>query len=383
MGSERVNIYYLVRNDVKKRSDIGFLKKFRGQIKTFSKFGDVLFAYFESGDFCAEHICEKSEHSSRIKKIKNIFFLTQILYYAHVARLFKKFRPDVVYIRYKISEPVFLFFLKYIKKSFPACKVFLEFAWFPYDSNWERESLVKRIFLPMDRLFRTRLHRYVDYAVNVNQNSSIYGIKTLCIMNGIDTDSVPLRGPVVEDSSTLVLIGVACVGYWHGFDRVIMGLKEYYECERDPRRVLFKVVGEGKELPRLKKLVRKAGLFRNVEFSGQLVGEKLENVFRTAHVGIGMLGMHRLSDDAYTSLKSREYACRGIPFISSGGEKGFPEDLKYLKHVPADDSPLKVKDVIEFYESISREEDHGFLFRKFAEDHFSWDKQLKDVTSRF
>lgn len=378
-----MNIYYLVRNDIRDQANIGFVKKFQGQIKTFCKFGDVIFVHIESGAFCAEYIPENDIEFAETRKVKRTGPLMQLFYHRCTRKLFNKAPPDVLYIRYKIAEPNFLSLLKYVNKFHPVCKIFLEFANFPYDQNFKDESFVKKILLPVDVLFRTQLHKYVHFAVNFNKSTDIYGIETLCLMNGVDPENLPLKEKVSDEGDDLVLLGVASLGYWHGYDRLIRGMKEFYENDKNTKKVVFNIVGEGAELPKLKKLTREIGLSDYVRFHGLLTGNELDKIFNDSHVGISSLGMHRLNISTYTVLKSREYACRGIPFVLSGHEKGFPKGFKYIKYVPNDDSPVNIKEIIEFYDEIKRDKDHGLILRKYAEENFSWNRQLKDVTDRF
>ena len=81
-------------------------------------------------------------------------------------------------------------------------------------------------------------------------------------------------------------------------------------------------------------------------------GEELDEVFDECDFGIGSLGRHRVGIDDIKTLKNREYAARGIPFVYSETDTDFDRQSYVLK-VPADESFIKIEDIIRFYQNIS------------------------------
>lgn len=78
---------------------------------------------------------------------------------------------------------------------------------------------------------------------HIFRRKTIFGQRTVRISNGVDFDTVPLRKTINNNSSpTLHLIGVAEVHYWHGYDRLIHGLGEYYRQYHD-KEIYFHIVG--------------------------------------------------------------------------------------------------------------------------------------------
>jgi hypothetical protein len=69
-------------------------------------------------------------------------------------------------------------------------------------------------------------------------------------------------------------------------------------------------------------------------------------------IGVGSLGRHRSQITNIKTLKNREYAARGIPFFYSEIDKDF-EDKPYIMKVPADESPIYVRKIIDFYEHLN------------------------------
>lgn len=74
-------------------------------------------------------------------------------------------------------------------------------------------------------------------------------------------------------------------------------------------------------------------------------------VFEQSDMGIGSLARHRSGIDKIKTLKNREYAARGIPFVYSETDDDFEHQPYILKAAP-DDSPLDIEKVIRFYQSL-------------------------------
>jgi glycosyltransferase involved in cell wall biosynthesis len=205
---------------------------------------------------------------------------------------------------------------------------------------------------------------------------TIYGAKTIKISNGIDFDTVPLKKTFRRDPFPLNLIGVAEVHPWHAFDRVMLGIGEYYRKPHD-RDIFFHIVGgvnENSEIPVFKKIIAEYGIEKYIIFHGQQFGKSLDNLFEQADFAIGSLGRHRTGIDKIKTLKNREYAARGIPFVYSETDSDFDDKLYVLK-APADESPIDMNRIIRFYRSAS------FIpseIRNTVKD-LSWKNQMKIV----
>ena len=87
---------------------------------------------------------------------------------------------------------------------------------------------------------------------------------------------------------------------------------------------------------------------RYVILYGKKHGLELDNIFDICDFGIGSLGRHRVGIDKIKTLKNREYAARGIPFIYSETDSDF-DSKPYVLKAPADESPINIQDIIDFY----------------------------------
>jgi hypothetical protein len=235
-------------------------------------------------------------------------------------------------------------------------------------------------------IYGPRILSLADVIVSIGSFSPVLrGMesKTLVITNGIGKDV--LKKPLVhspQKSEAFNLIGVANVAYWHGYDRVIIGLWEYYRKTAE-RRVYFHIVGDGAELPKLKKLTKKLKLEEYVVFDGPKHGEELDKMFEKMHVGIGALGNHRKKLLTTSELKIREYCARGIPFVSASYDPDFPKDFPFSLRIPSDESPIDIQKVISFYKELKKtHSDYPLLMRKYAEEHLSWKVKMKPLVEK-
>ena len=122
-------------------------------------------------------------------------------------------------------------------------------------------------------------------------------------------------------------------------------------------------------------VVEQHNLTELVLFHGHWFGKDLDNLFDECQLGIGSLARHRSGITHLRSLKNREYAARGIPFIYSEIDDDF-EDMPYIMKVPTDESNINVSKVIDFYKSITIS---PLAIRSSIIDKLSWKSQMQAV----
>lgn len=203
--------------------------------------------------------------------------------------------------------------------------------------------------------------------------------KTLKIGNGIIIDDrIPLIKNVWPDDN-LRLIGVAQFASWHGYDRLINALailKEKYGFDS----VRLTLVGDGDELPNLKRLVETFGLRDQVSFTGMLRGDELDRAFEGAHIGVSSLGLYRKGLSEASDLKTREYMARGLPVIGVGKDPDFEENSPFRFVVPNDDSVEDLAELI--YGFSNRTLPLPREVRRFAEENLSLKEKLSSIINQ-
>lgn len=283
---------------------------------------------------------------------------------------------ELVYARcFQNANPWLIRFFKKLRKA--GIHAVTEIPTYPYDDEFKNFEWKMRLGLKMDQIFREKLYRQMDALVTFSDAECIFGQRTIRISNGVDFNSIPLHHnqsyALSPQPSALHLIGVAEVHPWHGFDRIMSGMGNY----NGNREVFFHVVGgvHPNHMDSVfKPLIDKYQLHDKVIFHGQLFGDELTKVFNQCQFAIGSLGRHRSGITVIKTLKNREYATRGLPFIYSEQDSDF-DHQPYVMKAPADESPIDIQRIIDFMDHFTiKPED----IRKTVE-HLTWKTQMQKV----
>jgi hypothetical protein len=292
----------------------------------------------------------------------------------------KKNGIELVYARSYINASPFLIHLfRKFKRS--GIKSVIEIPTYPYDHEFKSLPIDHKIRLWQDKLFRRSLAKQTNAIVTFSDEKRIFGQRTINISNGIDFDELPIHKNV-DCSQEVHLIAVAEVHLWHGLDRLIEGLGQYYQNKKNKRPVYFHIVGrvwetemyDTKYATGFATHIKKYDIEDYVIFHDRLFGEELNQVFEKCAFAIGSLARHRSGITNIKTLKNREYACRGIPFIYSENDSDF-DNQSYILKAPADESPIDIERILHFIDNFSiRPED----IRRTV-NHLSWKNQMEIV----
>lgn len=376
-----MKILFLVYHGFSEHS--GISKKIHYQVKGLKENGyDVRLCYY---DFSPEgHRCRFVDGQIIADYGKGkLAAVQQRLNYESIYKYCVREGIDFVYARcFQNANPWLIRFFKKLRKA--GIHAVTEIPTYPYDQEFKNFEWKMRMGLYVDQLFRNRLCRYMDAIVTFSDTKEIFGQRTINISNGVDFDSIPLhqlQHPLSLERAgdeALHLIGVAEVHPWHAFDRVIAGIGEYYRDVRSKKEdVFFHIVG-GVHPNHMRNyfdpLLEKYQIRDRIIFHGQLFGKELDDVFNQCQFAIGSLGRHRSGISVIKTLKNREYATRGIPFIYSEQDGDF-DYQPYVLKAPADESPIDIQRIIEFYKSNSW---NPAEIRKTVEP-LQWKYQMKKV----
>ena len=260
---------------------------------------------------------------------------------------------DIEYVYIRSNHNANLFTINMVKKMKQAgMRILMEIPTYPYDSEYKVQGMTLQIF--QDRLFRKHLAKYLNAIVTFSDYDQIFNQRTIRISNGIDFNNVRMKSNVNDTSEELNMIGVAEIHGWHGYDRVVKGLAYYYS-KPQAYTVKFHLVGyffSVKEEIEFMKLIAENHVEKYVVLHGKRHGEELDALFQQCDFGIGSLGRHRVGIQRIKTLKNREYAARGIPFVYSETDSDF-DYQPYVLKAPADESPLDIQSIVGFYRGLS------------------------------
>ena len=365
-------------------SDIsGISKKIHYQVKGLKEGGhDVRLCYY---DFSPEgHRCRFVDE----KVIKDygtgkLAAIRQRLDYGCIMDYCRREGIEFVYARcFQNANPWLICFFKNLRKA--GIRAVTEIPTYPYDQEFSSNSdWSMRLGLWLDKRYRNKLYRQMDAVVTFSDAQEIFGQRTIRISNGVDFDSIPLhpQSSIHNPQSPLHLIGVAEVHFWHGYDRLIAGIGEYYK-HGGTREVIFHIVGgvhphymqNIEQAPGFQVLIDKYDIGDKIVFHGTMFGRQLDEVFDMCQFAIGSLARHRSGITSIKTLKNREYATRGLPYIYSEQDSDF-DHQPYVLKAPADESPIDVQQIIDFYDHFTMKPAD---IRKTVE-HLTWKIQMQRV----
>ncbi|WP_462431579.1 glycosyltransferase family protein [Bacteroides nordii] len=354
----------------------GISKKIRYQVKALRECGaDVRVCYYDIAPDGHRQWLVNEEviadlGKGEMAKIKKRVYFKPIYEYAQNESI------DLVYIRsFHNANPFTIHLIKQLKAM--GARVIMEIPTYPYDQEYVTPSM--KVYLTIDRHFRHKLARELDAIITFSDKEKIFGVPTIRISNGIDFDAIPLKQRINDTSHELHLIGVAEVHYWHGFDRLIQGLAEYYLQEQS-YKVFFHIVGQlsgERERQEIIPAIYNNGLTPYVILHGARYGKELDELFEQADLGIGSLGRHRSGIDKIKVLKNREYAARGLAFTYSETDEDF-DNMPYVWKVPANETSMDIQKLIEFHQSIHLQP----IEIRNSIANLSWKHQMQEVINQ-
>lgn len=347
-------------------------RKHLEQVEAFRNMGfDTYYVAFDDGKCYLmhndgkEYICNSSIHG----------YNSYIAMFKAVQHACKKYGPfDLAYMRMIPATPALLNFLRKVRPSIK--KFAYEFPTFPYDAERSKKggNPIRRMAGILDRCCRNSLKKYVDLAIVLTADvDNVFGIPAIFLRNGIHVEEYKLK----EVSKTNGKIEILCMGKlqrWHGYDRMIAGAIAYKNKHGELPFYLH-ILGEGNARQSLMEQAKQGGLDESsVDFPGIVVGEQLDQYFDKCLFAVESLGLHRLNLTYSSTLKSREYLARGIPFAYSLTIPGIDETCDFCFRIPVDESPVDMEALLEWSQNLA--DDCGLQMRQYAKDHFSWESQF-------
>lgn len=360
--------------DITRGSLPGVFKKIEMQADAIGEISGSCDIYFINGN--TVEIISKPQHEVQKKEDIRKYVLDIVLKY------------DAVYFRWGGTNRLFNELLRFLSSNKKMSVI--EIPTYPIKGEmlgkakgrWEKGDYygaTKSLFgaYILEDIYLRKQKKSADMFVFTSQNAYMKGVRAVNILNGINPDDIVRRREHLC-GNVIKLLAVANISYWHGFDRVIKGLVEYH----GKRKIEFVIVGQGSTLAELKKLVRKYSLENTVSFRGLQFGEELDKCFDECDIAIGSLGLHRLGITP-SSLKSREYMARGIPFVASETEAIELNDdiMPYVYMVPGNEQEVNIKALLEWIDGIDMVKAREVL-HTFALTHCTWKIQMQKVLEK-
>lgn len=334
-------VSYLSFVDFNDDVNIGVKNKILSQVKVFSKsFITTLYTQGDNNLLCFKHSSETSQIVLK-KSFKRRAFINEF------SKEILKNLPDVLYIRYQFSDPFLNKVIRTLKKKY-GVRVFVEIPTYPYYNELKLQGVIGFIKAIIDYTFHFSLFSQVEKVITFSTHKEIYGRKTIRIVNAIDLDSIPI---VNRNKSKIIrLIAVSSMKPWHGYDRLILGFRDFYRVNKEPKIKLI-LLGNGIEFNNYKNMILKYDLQDYIDLPGMKDGLELNEYFNDSDIAISSLALHRINLKSASTLKAREYAARGLPIITASNEDVEVDSSFILKFKP-NESAIEIEKIIKFYNEI-------------------------------
>jgi glycosyltransferase involved in cell wall biosynthesis len=191
-----------------------------------------------------------------------------------------------------------------------------------------------------------------------------YGNETAYFRLLLESRTRILANPFVETESRpsitsrrhgeIRLVNCSYLHDWHGIDRLLKGVAAYVRDATDggtrgAASISVDIIGDGPIRKKLIDMADELEIGAHVVFHGQLDRKSATQVISNANIGVGTLGSHRVGLRVASPLKHREYVVNGLPFIMDIDDPDFDPDCQYVYRVTGDESPVDLRDVIDWY----------------------------------
>lgn len=203
--------------------------------------------------------------------------------------------------------------------------------------------------------------------------------KNAVIPDGINTAAFPAHK--MPDSAAgfrmVFLKGASTAADYNGTDRILKSLAAY---EGD---IPLSLVLIGYQLGSEKKLISELGIEERATIKDAMYGSGLDQEMNQSHCCVSTFGSHRKKLYSNSTLKSREYCARGIPFIYGHHDPDFSSsDLqgKYCLEFPANESLIDFKLVANWLKNlIQQEPDVAEKMRNWAATHLDHKIKMQEL----
>lgn len=334
----------------------------------------------------------------RVPKIPKTWFRSakqRIAYHKTLYQYFKQHQPesDFIYCRYPGAG-------KFIAKwtRLKHCKVFFEHLTTegpeirlyakenPF--QWNLSSLLSHVefrFWPLFQEWRygKTIRKQAEFGISNSDNiadyeNAITGNNYVRLIGGdaVNAEAFPVRQTLLFNGTLrmVFLKGAVTHADFNGLDRLFKGMSAY----TGPIKLHLKLYG--RNLENEARQIQQYAIQSMVELNGFLDKKGIDDMMNSVDLGVGALGVHRKGLNSTTTIKAREYFARGLPFFFGHNDPDFsgsPLVSKFCKEYPADDTPINIDELINWFLSIKETSNLSEQMHQYAVEHLDYKIKMK------
>ena len=202
--------------------------------------------------------------------------------------------------------------------------------------------------------------------------------KTLILGDAVNTKDFQIKEPLEmkQELRMVFLKGAGTRAEYNGLDRVFKGLSNYKGIYH------LKFYLYGKNLDYERTLQVRLTENKEIIFGSFVHKVELDDIFNHIHIGIGQLAIHRKGLSSNSTIKTREYFARGLPFIFAHHDPDFsdsPEAMQFCKQLEANDEPLNFEEVIDWYQKLNYSSSMAQQMHHFSELNLDYKVKMKKL----
>lgn len=290
------------------------------------------------------------------------------------------FKPKIIYFRFSPPAFLYLFVLRVLRAFIFNYMMIVEFDdWVSEEREIQGEGRFKVKLIDFLQIKSALLSDYIRVvAPGIKERLISYGIdaeKTAVIENGTDTAHFKPIGKKEAkmklglDTDCLYIGFIGNFAVWQGLDYLIQGIPQILKTHNDVR---FLLVGDGPEMPKIRKAVSKFEEGKII-LTGSIPYQEANLYINTFDIGVAPFIRERNESIGLSPLKIRDYAACGTPVVTTkirGLEMVEKHSFGIL--VPPDNFRALSEAIIKLIENPALRSKMGIKGRKLAEENFSW-----------
>ena len=355
------------------------------------KFDDQISAMRSLGFVCINvavgkdgvyYIIDGEKHLfKRIKKMSAFFYHYQCYkeIYNLAVFLSRQYKIEMAYIRNCPTVFTYIKMMKNLKKN--VGNVVVEIPTYPSkDEVKASKKISDKLFYPYLSFIEKQASKYVDLFVLIGKKADTFrGKKAINIINGTNISGYKAHSKRNPDGF-FHIICLAGMNHYHGFDRLILSLIDYYE-RGNVKNVFIHLVGPDVDgsLSKWMKMANNSVVSGYVLEEGPMRGKALDDMFDKCDFACGSLGLFRKKMRTGFDLKCAEYMSRGIPFICCNFTDSFFSNIPHCySKVSEDESLISFDDIYNFMSIEALEENATEDLRNYAKK-LNWESQFSKI----
>lgn len=248
-------------------------------------------------------------------------------------------------------------------------------------------GLLENKWIPIyqEIVYGSRMRKHAKCAIvnsvdigNYENKLSLGTYRYYCIPDGVVANAFPRhKAPIFDGTVNMVFLkGATTDAVYNGIDRLVNSLKQSVFKDK------FNLTIIGPNQQEDVKMVEGLGMQEQIHFKGFMSKEELDLELNTYHLGVSTLALHRKGIRSTSTIKSREYCARGIPFIYGHHDPDLSESViagKYCLEFPADESLIDFETVYNFVCNIYAQGSNMDGLCAFAKEHLDQSVKMRQL----